>query len=271
MRFCTVHTHSLLCDGKNTLEVMARAAFAAGVVSFGARVTATPTYPGTRQRAAGGSGQLPGGGSAAPGDLSGTDGGAAGHRAGQPVCPAGAGLGGVLDRFGSQSARLPDRLILLRGLGCGAPEDLLGRCSVETLWLWSGGTMPTWPPWRSGSHHPGSPGPDREAEPDGCFFNEEDPAYQAAALEALHAADPDATLLEINTGAMSRGYRDTPYPALFLLREWRAMGGRIILTADAHRASAIVWAYGPGGGAGPGRGFREHTLLTCRGPVPDLL
>lgn len=65
----------------------------------------------------------------------------------------------------------------------------------------------------------------------GRFFDEEDPAYRSLALEALHAADPDATLLEINTGAMSRGYRDTPYPAPFLLREWRAMGGRIILTA----------------------------------------
>ena len=30
MRFCTVHTHSLLCDGKNTLEEMAREA---GVMS----------------------------------------------------------------------------------------------------------------------------------------------------------------------------------------------------------------------------------------------
>ena len=29
MRICTVHTHSVLCDGKNTLEEMARAAFAA--------------------------------------------------------------------------------------------------------------------------------------------------------------------------------------------------------------------------------------------------
>ena len=36
MRFCTVHTHSLLCDGKDTLEEMARAAFDAGAVSFGA-------------------------------------------------------------------------------------------------------------------------------------------------------------------------------------------------------------------------------------------
>ena len=32
---CSVHTHSTMCDGKNTLAEMARAAFEAGAVSFG--------------------------------------------------------------------------------------------------------------------------------------------------------------------------------------------------------------------------------------------
>ena len=35
-RECTVHTHSTLCDGKNTLAEMAAAAYAAGVRYFGA-------------------------------------------------------------------------------------------------------------------------------------------------------------------------------------------------------------------------------------------
>lgn len=35
------------------------------------------------------------------------------------------------------------------------------------------------------------------------FFDEASPRYRAAALEALHAADPDATLLEINTGGVA--------------------------------------------------------------------
>ena len=34
--FCSVHTHSRMCDGKNTLAEMAQAAFEAGAVSFGA-------------------------------------------------------------------------------------------------------------------------------------------------------------------------------------------------------------------------------------------
>ena len=34
--FCSVHTHSTMCDGENTLAEMAQAAFEAGAVSFGA-------------------------------------------------------------------------------------------------------------------------------------------------------------------------------------------------------------------------------------------
>lgn len=33
---CSVHTHSVLCDGKGTLAEMAAAAYAAGVRFFGA-------------------------------------------------------------------------------------------------------------------------------------------------------------------------------------------------------------------------------------------
>ena len=32
MRFCSVHTHSICCDGKNTLTEMARAAYAQAVL-----------------------------------------------------------------------------------------------------------------------------------------------------------------------------------------------------------------------------------------------
>lgn len=102
----------------------------------------------------------------------------------------------------------------------------------------------------------------------GALFDEESRRYRLAAAEALHAADPAATLLEINTGAMARGYRSTPYPALFLLREWRAMGGRIILTADAHTAGGIVYGYAAAAEWARSAGFRECAVLTGRGPVP---
>ena len=101
-----------------------------------------------------------------------------------------------------------------------------------------------------------------------AFFDEDDPRYRRAALEALHHADPDATLLEINTGAVSRGYRDEPYPAMFLLREWRAMGGAVILTADAHSPETVVFGYDRAAELARAAGYRESVLLTRSGRIP---
>ena len=98
-----------------------------------------------------------------------------------------------------------------------------------------------------------------------AFFDEGDPRYCRAALEALHHADPDATLLEINTGAVARGYRDSPYPALFLLREWRTMGGRIILTADAHSPEAVVYGYHQAAEQAWAAGYTRTAVLTMAG------
>ena len=104
-----------------------------------------------------------------------------------------------------------------------------------------------------------------------ALFDEEAPRYRAAALEALHHADPDKTLLEINTGAISRGYRDTPYPAAFLLREWRAMGGQVILTADAHSPETVIFGYRQAAALARAAGYRESVLLTGRGWEPCAL
>ena len=99
------------------------------------------------------------------------------------------------------------------------------------------------------------------------FFDENSSRYEKAALEALHTADPKATLLEINTGGMARGYRDAPYPALFLLREWRRLGGRIILTSDSHSADTILYGYGEAVTLAKAAGFDKTTILTLGGPV----
>lgn len=103
------------------------------------------------------------------------------------------------------------------------------------------------------------------------FFDEDAPRYQRAALDALHAADPRATLLEINTGGMARGYRTTPYPALFLLKEWRSMGGKIILTADAHSTDTVVYGYAQAMDLARTAGFDRSVLLTVNGPVEASL
>ena len=106
---------------------------------------------------------------------------------------------------------------------------------------------------------------------EGVFFDETSPTYRAAALAALHAADPKVTLLEINTGAVARGYRKTPYPAQFLLEEWQTMGGRVIITADAHTTEGITYGYREAASLAKQAGFTESVLLTLDGPVSCAL
>jgi len=103
------------------------------------------------------------------------------------------------------------------------------------------------------------------------FFDETAPRYKRAALEALHAVDPEATLLEINTGGMARGYRTAPYPALFLLEEWREMGGRIILTSDVHNADGVLYGYEYSVELAKAAGFQEASLLTMAGEISCAL
>lgn len=104
------------------------------------------------------------------------------------------------------------------------------------------------------------------------FFDADAPRYRKAALDAVHAIDPAATLLEINTGAMSRGWRTTPYPARFILEAWREMGGRVVITADTHHPDTILYAYDTAIAAAYAAGFRACTILTARGweecPLP---
>lgn len=98
-----------------------------------------------------------------------------------------------------------------------------------------------------------------------CLIDTSGPRCRAAALEALRAADPAVTLLEINTGAMSRGWRSSPYPELFLLEEWRSLGGKIIIAADSHSAASVVHGYDIAAEAARAAGFKSSAVLTLSG------
>ncbi len=68
------------------------------------------------------------------------------------------------------------------------------------------------------------------------LFDMHSEKYKKLALEALHAVKERYDIFEVNTGAISRGYRKTPYPAPFLLREMKEIGAHVIVTADCHDA-----------------------------------
>ena len=48
---------------------------------------------------------------------------------------------------------------------------------------------------------------------------------------------------EINTGAISKGYRTEPYPAKNIRDYIRQQGGRFILSSDSHRTDTLCYGF----------------------------
>lgn len=71
-----------------------------------------------------------------------------------------------------------------------------------------------------------------------------DPKYRNTALEAVDEVlnYPDM-LIEVNTGAMSRGYRNQPYPDDFILKRISERGGKVIIGSDSHGKDNIDYAF----------------------------
>lgn len=75
------------------------------------------------------------------------------------------------------------------------------------------------------------------------FYHADSPRFHAAAIGAMDALVSAGKILEINTGAISRGYRTTPYPSRTLLTQLRRMGGRITISSDSHSARTIAFGF----------------------------
>ena len=266
----SVHTHSVLCDGKGTLAEMAAAAYQAGVRYFGASGHSHTEIPHDA-------------GNVLPADP-------AEYRA--QVLALRAEYAGRMEVLlgieqDSQSPQpVPDWADYWIGSvhnlydprtgkyhGLDWDRERLAACRDG---MFGGDALAMTEGYYAGVAAMAARGPSILGHMDlvtklnrgNAFFDEEDPRYQAAALEALHHAAPDRTVLEINTGAVARGYRDDPYPAPFLLKEWRAMGGQVILTADAHSPETVIFGYRQAAELARAAGYRESVLLTGRGWEP---
>ena len=71
------------------------------------------------------------------------------------------------------------------------------------------------------------------------YIDETSTQYQRYAVEALLACLEVTPFIEMNTGAISRKIRTTPYPAVFLLKEILAHHGSIVLNSDSHNADHL--------------------------------
>lgn len=75
------------------------------------------------------------------------------------------------------------------------------------------------------------------------FFDENSARYQRAARAAMEKLVKAGKIFEVNTGAISRGYRTTPYPSAQWLKLLHEMGGRVTVSADAHHTSGVACAF----------------------------
>ena len=76
-----------------------------------------------------------------------------------------------------------------------------------------------------------------------AIFDTGDPRYIKAGLEALDALLEKDVIFEVNTGAMSRGYRTTPYPAPIFLRRIAEKRGNVVLSSDAHNKNHLTYGF----------------------------
>lgn len=75
------------------------------------------------------------------------------------------------------------------------------------------------------------------------FFDVCSKDYQNIALEALTALSEKFKVFEVNTGAVARGYRTTPYPARFILEHMHKLGCIVALTSDCHNKDFLNYYY----------------------------
>ena len=69
----------------------------------------------------------------------------------------------------------------------------------------------------------------------------------------------------MNTGSVYRGYRKDFYPGPWLLTEWHKMGGKVIITSDAHDVDSLTFGFEEAAAAIKAAGFTALTVLTVNG------
>ena len=100
-------------------------------------------------------------------------------------------------------------------------------------------------------------------EEDLCLFeNTQYLVYAYHCIDVLVAANK---IFEVNTGAIARGYRTLPYPHITLLKYIHDCGGKICINSDCHNQEYLDCAYDLAYCLAQEAGFTSHMILTNSG------
>ncbi len=103
------------------------------------------------------------------------------------------------------------------------------------------------------------------------FFDPDSPEYLSAAFAAAQALAGKIPYFEVNTGAIARGYRTSPYPAIPILRELNRLGFGAVITSDCHNSRMLDCYYGEAKQLLRECGFDCRFVLTQEGFQPVKL
>ncbi len=103
------------------------------------------------------------------------------------------------------------------------------------------------------------------------LFDEKDKRYRDITIDTLRTLSKEFKLFEINSGAISRGYRTSPYPAGFILDEMKTLGIGVVITSDCHDKNHIDCAFNESEKILRTHGFTEHFVFKNGVFVPEKL
>lgn len=100
---------------------------------------------------------------------------------------------------------------------------------------------------------------------DGSLYSEDSKRYRQAALSAVQVLIEKDVLFEINTGGVFRGWRQDPYPSEFILEYIASHSGKITLNADSHQTDALAFGFSESVALAKKCGFNEIYKITRKG------
>lgn len=103
------------------------------------------------------------------------------------------------------------------------------------------------------------------------LFDYDSDEYVRLGAETAEELAPHIKLFEVNTGAIARGYRTTPYPSPRLTKVLKDLGYGVVITSDCHDAQKLDCGYELSRQFLSSLGFRERFIFDGKGFVPVAL
>jgi len=99
----------------------------------------------------------------------------------------------------------------------------------------------------------------------GNFIDVSSKEYLCAGFDAIGALKGKIPFFEVNTGAISRGYRTSPYPQMEFLKEFNRLGFGAVITSDCHDKNYLDCHFEEAEALLLAAGYRSRWILTPNG------